>query len=51
MPDTIHIGNCTTFISPVTISIVLARLAINNPMPENITAPNKIKTATAKMLP
>src|SRR5580658_8049787 len=46
MPESIHIGNITRFINPETASIVFARLATNNPIPANIVAPIRIKSAT-----
>ena len=51
MPEKIHIGTMKRFIMPEIASIVLARLAIKSPMPENIVAPSSINSVTANTLP
>ena len=39
-PERSHIGSMTRFISPLTVSVVLARLATSRPMPAKARAPS-----------
>src|SRR6267154_905062 len=47
VPDRIHIGSITRFISPDTASMVRARLATSMPSPANDRAPSTVMNATA----
>src|SRR5206468_16038 len=47
VPDRIHIGSITRFISPETASMVRARLATSMPSPANARAPSTVMNATA----
>ena len=44
-------GNMMRFMSPDTDSIVLAREATNNPIPENSKAPSRMITRIKNQLP
>ena len=39
-PEKSHIGSMTRFISPLTVSVVLARQATSRPIPANARAPS-----------
>ena len=46
VPDKIHIGSITRFISPETPSIVFARLATSRPSPANANDPSTVIPAS-----
>ena len=46
VPERIHIGSITRFISPDTASIVRARLATSIPSPANDSAPSTVTSAS-----
>ena len=50
-PEKSHIGSMTRFIRPLTVSVVVARLAISRPMPAKARAPTTSTTMTSSEAP
>ena len=50
-PEKIHIGNMTRFIKPLTVSVDVARLPTNKPIPANASAPRTSSQITSNRLP
>ena len=50
-PDSSHIGIITMFIHPETPSMVVARVEMSSPSPENASAPSRTSPATSAIEP
>ncbi len=50
-PENSHIGSMTRFMSPLTVSVVVARQATRRPIPANARAPTRSIAITRARLP